>query len=125
MSLNTRVIAITIFCSIILSGCTAAKTVGKVATLPVKGVYQAGKLTGKAVMWTGKGFVKSGETVINVTNAALDTTSRLLNVTSQVISVSGQVVTVTEQISRAELEATLEAARQSTDVISVLVDVAT
>ncbi len=125
MNKNTQCIAIALFCSIILSGCTAAKTVGKVATLPVKGVYQAGKLTGKAVIWTGKGFVKSGETVINVTNAALDTTSRLLTVTSQVISVSGQVVTVTEQISRAELEATLEAARQSTDVISVLVDVAT
>ena len=124
MSLKLRIIATAICCIIILSACTAAKTAGKVATLPLKGVYHAGKLTGKAVIWTGKGFVKSGETVINITNAALDTTSRLLTVTSQVISVSGQIVTVTEQISRAELEVALEAARQSTDVISVLVDVA-
>ncbi len=113
-----------IFFSLTLTGCTVAKTAGKVAALPVKGVYQAGKYTGKAVIWTGKGFVKTGETAINVTNAALDTTSRLLLVTSQVISVSGQIVTVSETISRAELEATLEAARKSTDIISVLVDVA-
>lgn len=125
MTINTHVLAITICCSIILSGCTAAKTVGKIATLPVKGVYQAGKFTGKAVVWTGKGFVKTGETAINVTNAALDTTSRLLTVTSQVISVSGQVINVTQQISRMELETTLDTARQSSDVISVMVDVAT
>lgn len=117
-------VATILFPTLLLAGCAAAKTAGKVATLPVKGVYQAGKYTGKAVIWTGKGFVKTGATAVNVTNAALDTTSRLLTVTSQVIDVSGQIVTVSEQISRAELDATLAAARQSSDVISVLVDVA-
>jgi len=106
-----------------LLSCSAAKTAGKVIAAPVKGVYHAGKYTGKAVMWTGERFVKTGETMVNVTNAALDTTSRVLVVTSQVISVSGQIVTVTEQISRAQLDATLEAARQSKDIISVFIDI--
>jgi len=106
-----------------LVACGMAKTAGKVAIAPVKGVYHAGRYTGKAVMWTGKGFVKTGETMVNVTNAALDTTSRALLVTSQLINVSGQIVTVSSQISRAELEATLKAARESKDIISILVDV--
>lgn len=107
-----------------VAGCGAAKTAGKVIAAPVKGVYQVGKYTGKAAVWTGKGFVKTGETAVNVTNAALDTTSRVLLVTSQVINVSGQIVTVSSQISRAELEATLAAARESKDIVSILIDVA-
>jgi len=107
-----------------LSACGMAKTAGKVAIAPVKGVYHAGRYTGKAAMWTGKGFVKTGETMVNVTNAALDTTSRVLLVTSQVINMAGQIVTMSEKISHAELEATLAAARESKDIISILVDVA-
>lgn len=105
--------------------CSTVKTAGKVMAVPVKGVYYAGKYTGKAAIWTGKRFVKTGETVVNVTNAALDTTSKTLVVVSQIISISGRIVTVTSRIKRSELEATIAAARISKEVVSIMIDVVT
>lgn len=127
-----------------LSGCAVAKATGKVAALPVKGVYHTGKyvgkgvvggtkmvgkgawggtkMAGKGVYYTGKGVYKTGETAVHITNGALDTTSRILTVTTQVVDLSGKVVTLSKEIPAAELDATISAAKASARVLSILID---
>lgn len=41
-------------CALALSGCQIAKTTGKVAALPFKGVYKTGEFAGKTVYKTGE-----------------------------------------------------------------------
>ena len=124
-----------LFISSSLSGCAVAKATGKIAALPVKGVYNTAKYAGKgaigttnlaakSIMWTGKGFVKTGETIVHVTNGALTTTANVLTVTSQVIDVSGKIITVSTDIPAYQLKSTIAAAKASAQVISILVDIA-
>lgn len=116
-----------------VSGCSVAKATGKVAAMPVKGAYTAGKyaakgtwgatkMAGKGVYYTGKGAYKTGETVVNVTNGALDTTAKVLTVTTQVVDLSGKVVTLTKDIQAVELDAHIKAAKASKEVLSIFVD---
>ncbi|WP_017931832.1 hypothetical protein [Robiginitomaculum antarcticum] len=118
-----------------LTGCGVAKATGKVAALPVKGVYYTGKyagkgvigtskLAGKGVYYTGKGIYETGKTTVRVTNAVLETTANVLIVTTLVVDVSGKLVTLSKLISRAEMEAHIAAAKASGRVISILIDVA-
>ncbi len=116
-----------------VTGCAVAKATGKVAALPVKGVYYTGKyagkgaigtakIAGKGVYYTGKGIIETGKTTVRITNAALDTTSKILTVTTQVVDLSGKIVTLTKVISRAEMEGHIAAAKASGRVVSIVVD---
>lgn len=139
------------FCAVSLSGCQIAKTTGKVATLPFKGVYKTGEfagktvyktgeLAGKSVYYTGKGVYKTGEFVgktayntgkgiyyigtvpIKITDKALDTTSKVLTVTTQTLDVGGKVVTTARTIQASELEAELAAIKGASNILNVVVD---
>ena len=116
-----------------LASCAVAKATGKVAALPVKGVYYTGKyagkgaigtakIAGKGIYYTGKGLVETGKTTVRITNAALDTTSKVLRVTTQVVDLSGKVVTLTKLIQRAEMQSQIAAAKASGRVISIVID---
>ncbi len=116
-----------------LSGCTVAKTTGKVAAFPVKaayhttkfagkGVYGTGKAVGKGVWATGKGVYYIGTVPVKITDKALDTTSKVLVVTTQALDATGKVITVSKQIQAAELNAELSAIKGAKNVISVFVD---
>lgn len=118
-----------------LTGCMVAKATGKVAALPVKGIYYTGKyagkgaigttkIAGKGVYYTGKGIYETGKTTVRITNAVLETTANVLVVTTHVIDLSGKVVTMSKLISRAEMETYIAAAKASGRVISIMVDVA-
>jgi len=139
------------FSAIVLSGCQVAKTTGKVAALPFKGIYKTGEfagktvfktgeLAGKSVYYTGKGVYKTGEfagktavkagkgvyyigTVpVKITDKALDTTAKVLTVTTQAVDVSGKVITTARTIQATELEAELAAIKGANNILKVLVD---
>lgn len=139
------------FSSLALSGCQIAKTTGKVAALPFKGVYKTGdfagktvyktgELAGKSVYYTGKGVYKTGEfagktavtagkgvyyigTVpVKITDKALDTTAKVLTVTTQAVDVGGKVVTTARTIQASELEAELAAIKGASNILNVVVD---
>lgn len=127
-----------------LTGCAVAKATGKVAAMPVKGVYYTGqyagkgaigtaklagkgafgtaKLAGKGVYYTGKGIIETGKTTVRITNAALDTTSKFLTVTTQVVDLTGKVVTLSKVITRAEMEGHIAAAKASGRVLEIVID---
>ncbi len=129
-----------------LSACSTVKTVGKVATLPVKAVFKTGELTGKGAYYTGKGVgtavYKTGEFAgkgvyytgkgvyntakvpVKITNAALDTSAKVLTVTTQVVDLSGKVVSVSRTLQRGEVDAYIAQAQGATNVLGILVDVA-
>lgn len=134
---------------ILLGGCSTVKTVGKVASFPVKAAYKTGELTGKGVVGTGKGVIgtgkiagkgvyhtgkgayKTGRAVYNVakvpvqiTNAALDTSVKVLTVTTQVVDLGGKVVAVSRTMNRAEVDGYIQSAKGAANVLGILVDVA-
>ncbi len=138
------VVTLTAIAGLLSTGCAVAKATGKVAALPVKGVYYTGKYTakgiagtakfagesvigtgklaGKTIYYTGKGAYRTGETVVNVTNGALDTTSKVLLVTTQAVDLGGKVVTLSKEIKASELEATIGAAEASSNILEIFID---
>ncbi len=110
--------------------------VHKVVTVPVKGAYKATKFVGKTAvggtkmvgkgLWaTGKGVYYIGSVPVKITDAALNTTSKVLMITTQVVDLSGKVVTVSRVVNAARLDAELAGLKTATNVLSVVVDVAT
>ncbi len=122
-----------------LGACTTVKTVGKIASLPVKAVFKTGELTGKGAYYTGKGVgtavYKTGEFAgkgvyntakipVKITNAALDTSAKVLTVTTQVVDLSGKVVSVSRTLQRSEVDGYIAQAQGATNILGILVDVA-
>jgi len=140
---HTIIITTLAFASLGLASCAATKVVtapvkaavgttkfvGKAAvgTTKVVGKTAVGgtKMVGKGVWATGKGVYYVGSVPVKVTDAALNTTARLLSITTQVVDLSGKVVTVTRVVSAARLDAELAGLKTATNVLSVVVDVAT
>jgi len=107
-----------------LSGCQVAKTTGKVAALPFKGVYKTtefagktvyktGELAGKSVYYTGKYTGKgvyetgkfAGKSVIGVGKGIyyigtvpVKITDKALDTTAKVLSVTTQAVDMTGKV---------------------------
>ena len=105
------------------------KFVGKAAvgTTKVVGKTAVGgtKMVGKGLWATGKGVYYVGSVPVKITDAALTTTARLLSITTQVVDLTGSVVTVTRTVNATRLEAELAGLKTATNVLSVVVDVAT
>ncbi len=131
--MNIKLIAL-IGAAGLLNACAVAKTTGKIAALPVKGVYYTGKgagtaviktgeLASKGVYYTGKGAYHTAKVPVNITNAALDTSIKVLTVTTQVVDLSGKVVTVSRTMQRSEVDGYVAQAKGAANVLSVLVDI--
>lgn len=108
----------------VLSSCAAAKTTAKVAVMPVKATYYAGKgvyLTGKGIYKVGEGVYKVGSIPVKITSAALDTTSDVLVMTLLVVNTAGAITEVSRDIQTLQLNAELQALRGARNILEVLI----
>lgn len=111
-------------CALTLSGCQVAKTTGKVAALPFKGVYKTtqfagktvyktGELAGKSVYYTGKytgqgvyetgkfagkTVVGAGKGVYYIGTVPVKITDKALDTTAKVLTVTTQAVDVSGKV---------------------------
>ena len=103
-------------CAVTLSGCQVAKTTGKVAALPFKGVYKTtefagktiyktGEFAGKSVYYTGKYTGKgiyetgkfAGKTAVGVGKGVYYIGTVPVKITDQALDTTAKVLTVTTQ----------------------------
>jgi len=103
-------------CAVTLSGCQVAKTTGKVAALPFKGVYKTTKFAGKTVYktgelagksvyytgkYTGKGIYETGKfagkTAIGVGKGVYYIGTVPVKITDKALDTTAKVLTVTTQ----------------------------
>lgn len=109
---------------LVVSGCAAARTTAKVAAMPVKATYYAGKgvyLTGKGVYKVGEGIYKVGSIPVKITSAALNTTSDVLVMTLMVVNTAGTITEITKDIQTLQLNAELQALRGAKNILEILI----
>lgn len=111
-----KLTVITGLCAVTLSGCQVAKTTGKVAALPFKGVYKTtefagktvyktGELAGKSVYYTGKYTGKgiyetgkfAGKTAVGVGKSVYYMGTVPVKITDKALDTTARVLTVTTQ----------------------------
>ena len=115
---------ITSLCGVVFSGCQIAKTTGKVAALPFKGVYKTtefagktvyktGELAGKSVYYTGKyagqgvygtgkmagkAVIGTGKGIYYMGTVPVKITDKALDTTAKVLTVTTQAVDVSGKV---------------------------
>lgn len=106
------------------TGCTVAKVAGSAVVLPVKGAYHGTRLAGKGLYYTGKGAYTVGKVPVKLADGALDTTARVLKLTVLTLTAAGQVTSISRDIAAVSLTSELAAINSGSNVLEVLVEVA-
>jgi hypothetical protein len=112
------------FCAVAFSGCQVAKTTGKIAALPFKGVYKTtefagktvyktGELAGSSVYYTGKyagkgiygtgkmagkAVIGTGKGLYYIGTVPVKITDKALDTTAKVLTVTTQAIDVSGKV---------------------------